>query len=306
MLNTFRKYLHVERMCTPGVEGLFDEPCLIQIKLDGSNGSIWMRDGMLEWGSRNFDLGRDPEANQGFGKWVIENRYALQDFFFEYPNHILYGEWLVKHTISGYVDEAWRKFYAFDAVDCGTGFYSLEWKKIREKLLRLGLPTVPEVGHSHDGLNIKELLESCTDLLKPGAKHEGLVFKRPGFINKFGHVAWAKYVPEPLMKKKKAPEGPLEALEQRIVDEFCTPLLIEKEIAKILVAEDLKAREPKLIPKVMGIVWYTFVTEEIWNILKKHKMPTVNFHVLQRLVQEKVREAFAVAAAPDVLLERGV
>jgi len=45
-----------------------------------------------------------------------------------------------------------------------------------------------------------------------------------------------------------------------------------------------------MIPQLLGRVWYDFITEEIWAILKKYKNPTIDFRRLNRYVIAKIKE----------------
>lgn len=55
----FVKYLHVERLDNPNVEGILLGTCRIEPKVDGSNASVWMCDGKICCGSRNRELSEE-------------------------------------------------------------------------------------------------------------------------------------------------------------------------------------------------------------------------------------------------------
>jgi len=46
----------------------------------------------------------------------------------------------------------------------------------------------------------------------------------------------------------------------------------------------------KYIPRLLGIVFYDLVNEELWNIIKKKKNPTINFKTLNILTVLKIKE----------------
>ena len=44
------------------------------------------------------------------------------------------------------------------------------------------------------------------------------------------------------------------------------------------------------IPRLLQTVFYDLINEELWNIIKKHKNPKIDFAYLQRLTITKVKE----------------
>ena len=46
----------------------------------------------------------------------------------------------------------------------------------------------------------------------------------------------------------------------------------------------------KFIPRLLQTVFYDLVNEELWNIIKKHKNPKIDFAYLQRLTITKVKQ----------------
>ena len=111
----FKKYQHLEKWGNLEVEGIDIGDCYIFSKLDGSNSSVWLEDNTICAGSRNRKLTLDND-NQGFYNSIIEND-NINKYLNKYPNHTLYGEWLVPHTLKTYKDDAWRKFYIFDIIE---------------------------------------------------------------------------------------------------------------------------------------------------------------------------------------------
>jgi len=45
-----------------------------------------------------------------------------------------------------------------------------------------------------------------------------------------------------------------------------------------------------MIPKLLGICFHDFITEEIWDVLKKYNNPTIDFKRLNQLMIVKVKE----------------
>ena len=108
----FVKYQHVERYGTTETEGITVGTCYIFPKIDGTNSSVWLQDNRVCAGSRNRELSLDKD-NAGLLEY-INQKSNIQEFFKEYPNLRLYGEWLVPHHLKTYRDNAWNKFYIFD------------------------------------------------------------------------------------------------------------------------------------------------------------------------------------------------
>lgn len=105
----FRKYQHLERLDTQEVEGILDGTVHVFPKIDGTNASIWSseNDGLIRAGSRNRELSLESD-NAGFYKWVIDNIDTSRkwDIFDTFPNWVLYGEWLVPHSLKTYREDA--------------------------------------------------------------------------------------------------------------------------------------------------------------------------------------------------------
>ena len=77
----------------------------------------------------------------------------------------------------------------------------------------------------------------------------------------------------------------VDTIETQIVDAFLTPEFVQKEFDKI--AAD--GWSNKLIGKFLGVTWYTFITEETFNFLRKFHNPKIDFGLLYRLVVEKIK-----------------
>jgi len=108
----FFKYQHIERFGTSEVEGLELGKCFVFPKIDGTNASVWICEGKLCAGSRRRELSVESD-NAGFFSEIIQDEKIL-NYLTEFPEHRLFGEWLVPHSLKTYREEAWRKFYVFD------------------------------------------------------------------------------------------------------------------------------------------------------------------------------------------------
>lgn len=303
---SFKKYMHVERLDSEEVEGLLDYCCDIQPKLDGANASIWWDNGEICCGSRNNQL--SPENTlSGFYEWVQENKERFR--FAEQEGLIIYGEWLIPHAFRGYREDAWRKFYIFDGYKKDKGYIDFSNFKLKYEIY-IGDLLVPVIGFiDTEWINgdsdyqkgmggyafPKEALDQCTWLLKEGEKHEGVVIKRHTFFNKYGRQTWAKYVREDFKCKSQLEKiDRSENIESKIVYQYVTDHLIEKEIAKVRVAKGLDQNDISILGESLGKVWHSVINEELWNILKKFKCPTINFGKLKAKCDQKVKAKFGV------------
>jgi len=294
----FKKYQHVERFGSMEVAEIVDlnTPCHVFPKLDGTNASVWCENGELCFGSRNRQLSLEHD-NAGFMAENVANE-ALKDFFREYPNVTLYGEWLVPHTLKTYSEDAWRKFHIFDvaedADESGKNFY-WHYGIYKDVLESFGLEVIPCMAVVNRGTEetFLKLLDSNVYLMQQGEVGEGIVIKRYNFKNKHGRTTWAKIVRNDFKAKHLAHMGPQKFLatgmvEESIVEQFLSEAMIEKVYANIV--SDQGGWDSKFIPRLLNTVYYDLVREESWAMVKKFKHPTINFGSLQRFVVAKVKE----------------
>lgn len=287
------KYMHVERLGTDEVEGILDGTVVVMPKLDGTNGQIYMsEDGEIMCASRNKMLDAH-NTNQGFWNHVTESSWANNygAYFSEHPHHILYGEWLVPHTLKTYEKLAWNKFYVFDVFDTRTGLfipYDRYISNIRDCFINF-VPKLADLYRATE-VGLQKYVESNKFLMTEGNIGEGIVIKRYDFVNKYGRVCWAKLVRAEFKEEfvqvwGEPPEG--YSTEKRIAIKYVTEGRIEKILAKIL-GENTWSK--KYIPQLLGTVWHDVVTEESWQMLKEFHNPTVDFKRFLKEVENRVKE----------------
>ena len=240
----FLKYPHLEKYGNTEVEGIEFGITHVFPKLDGTNGSVWLEDGLLRAGSRNRVLSVESD-NQGFlNEGVIKNTNLVL-FFEKYPNYILYGEWLVKHSISYYRDTAWRKFYIFDVYDKATEKF-LSYDEYQPLLEAFSLIYIPCIKKFKNGTQENFLIEAktCKYLLEDDnpATGEGVVIKNYEWQNKFNRVTWAKIILAEFKEQHLSTMGAnlIDNItnEEKIAEIACTKSLIDKEYAKIVNEKD--------------------------------------------------------------------
>jgi len=295
----FKKYQHIERFGNTEVNNIEIGECLIFPKIDGTNSSVWLdNNGNLKAGSRNRELTLEND-NAGFFANILENN-NIKQYLDKYPNHRLYGEWLVKHSLKTYKDEAWRKFYIFDVcLDRDYENDSIEYipYDIYKPLLEeFNLDYIPPIAKIKNGSydNFIRCLEQNVFLIKDGLGiGEGIVIKNYNFYNQFSRQTWAKIVTSEFKeihsKTMGCPEINNEYIvEEKIVNNFCTISFIEKEFEKLV--NEKSEWNNRNIPELLGRVWYEFIKEESWNFVKEYKNPTINFKLLNNLVTKKIKE----------------
>ena len=291
--NDFTKYMHLERLGTTEVDGIETGLTYVFPKLDGTNGQVWMQGDTLMAGSRNRTLSSEAD-NAGFYNWV-QQQDKLRAYLTKYPHHTLYGEWLVPHSLTTYRDDAWRRFYIFDVLDRSTGAL-IHYENYKDGLAEFGLDYLAPIAQIKNGTleNYLKCLEKNVFLIKDGQGiGEGIVIKNYSWQNRFGRVTWAKLISnafkEQHHKVMGAPEVGGKILEDTIVDEFVTEHLIKKVYHKILTEEN--GWSAKYIPRLLSTVWHDLITEELWEIVKKHKNPKIDFGALNRLTIQKVKQS---------------
>ena len=290
----FRKYQHVERLGSAEVDGILNGNVYIFPKLDGTNTTVYLDKGKIKVGSRNRELTLNHD-NAGAFKYITNDLAdKLMAFFKVFPSYRLFGEWLIPHTLRTYNEDAWRHFYIFDVVhdfDADREVVYLPYEEYQPLLEIAGLDYIPPLAKLQNPTvqEVQSCLDKNTYLMKPGEIGEGIVIKNYGFVNTFGHTTWAKIV-RPVNKVAIKMKRPLTGgeIEPLIVEKFVTPELVEKEFAKLV--NDNGGFENKLIGKFLGAFWYTFITEEIFNILRKFKNPKIDFALLNQLTVQKIKD----------------
>jgi hypothetical protein len=201
----------------------------------------------------------------------------------------------VPHSLKSYRQSAWRKLYIFDVYDNKSNkylTYDLYSKLLEpydiEFIRPLSIITSPNVL----GL-INNEINKNTYLIEEGKGiGEGIVIKNYDYLYKDNQI-WAKIVSNEFKESHVKVFGAnivdqTRLVEFEIVDKFLTESMIEKTYNKICVDND--GWESKMIPRLFGECYHDIVTEEIWNILKKYKNPTINFSMLKSVMIAKIKK----------------
>jgi hypothetical protein len=287
----FIKYQHVERYGNTEVQGIELGEAYVFPKLDGTNGSVWMDDGVICAGSRNRVLAIGDDNAGFYGE--ISKDIRIASYLKEFPHHTLYGEWLVPHSLKTYREDAWRKFYIFDVFDRNTEKL-MHYEGYRMQMERHGLNYLAPLAIIKNGSAdmFVQMLEKNVFLIQDGmGSGEGIVIKNYDYLNRFGNQIWAKLVTNEFKEKHHkemgAPIIGCEIIEQKITDKYVTQALVDKVYAKIAAEHD--GWTSRYIPQLLNTVFYDLVREEMWEIIKEHKNPRIDFRALHMFTVGKIK-----------------
>lgn len=278
----FKKYQHIERLGTDKTEGILNGECHIFPKLDGMNCQIWYNEQTkrLHAGSRNQELSPKID-NRNFLKWVKQQENILKCLQLN-PTIRLYGEWLVPHHIKAYHPAAWNNFYIFDVILDDKYLTYEHYSKLLDSFKITYIPILQVINNPTQE-QLKECINKNNYLLENNLEiGEGIIIKNYEYINKYGNKIWAKIVTDEFLTNKSQKQIQTNSLEEQIINHFLTTPFLEKELAKL---EENKTH----IPKFLGIINNVFIQEEIWNIIKKYKYPTIDFKKLQQQINHVSR-----------------
>lgn len=284
-INMFIKYEKIHRLGKDEVEGILEGLCYVQEKIDGANTSIWMEDGEIKCASRN------KEVTEGFNGFVeyIKNHEGINKLLKKHPEYRLFGEWLVRHSIS-YNETAYKKFYLFDIMIKDSDFYEIP--QVYNTAEKYGIDS-PQLFFSKENPTIEEIME-CVGKSDIGEKGEGVVIKNFGFVSTFGRTDYAKIVTEKFKEENALVFGGNNKhsdsyWEMYVVNKYCTLERVTKIMHKIEPTIDEKL-DMKHIPRITNSVYHDILTEEIWEISKK--VQSLDFKKLQGLVMRKAKQIY--------------
>lgn len=298
----FKPYTHIEKYGETSVKNITIGDCYIFPKIDGSNGCIYMGDdGQIKAGGRKRELTLEND-NKGFYAYVLKNeiKYTmcmehLYNMFSTFANWepnvknvILYGEWLVPHTIRSYDKEAFNCFYIFDVyLEYGNTCRYLSFEDYSPILKKYEIKYVPPITKLTNPRkqDFVDQLDKAT-FLNGDKAGEGIVIKNydKQLFAKIVSSEFREQHEKTFFLKKEQSNTPLE---QMIAEYFTTTTLCEKEYAKII---NETQWNDKLQLKLLHIIFYNLIKEEGWEIIKKYKNPTIDYNKLQYYVFEVVKQ----------------
>ena len=226
----------------------------------------------------------------GFNGFIdyVKSHEGIIKFLTKRPEHRLYGEWLVRHSIS-YNETAYKKFYLFDVM-VGDEFQSID--KVYEIAEKYGIET-PKL--------FSVIKNPTVDDIRPfvgqsvlGESGEGIVIKNFSFLNNFARREYAKWVTEKFKEDNAIIFGGNNKhsdtyWEMWITNTYCTLERVQKIMHKIEPTLDEKL-DMKHIPRITSTVYHDILTEEIWSIAKKVK--EIKFESLKRCIMKKTKQIY--------------
>lgn len=288
---SFKKYPKIHRLGKEETEGILEGHCVVQEKIDGANVSVWIdKRGELTCGSRNREL------TEGFNGFVdyIKAHEGVTKLLHDFPAYRLYGEWLVRHTIS-YDETKMQQFYLFDMTVVKDGEETEEFipqEKVREFAESYGI-NYPHVFGEFTNPS-EEALKEFVGQSQIGPKGEGIVIKNLEHTDKFGNHCYAKIVTEEFKEDNGITFGGNNKhsdtyWEMYIVNKYMTLSRIQKVMNKIQPTVDEKL-DLQHIPRITSSAYHDMLTEEIWDISKK--VGTVDFKALKRVANKKAVQIY--------------
>lgn len=302
----YKPYLHVERLGSNACAGILNRKVEITAKVDGTNAVIWMEDGKIHCGSRKREISQDKD-NAGFWAFCHSDDLEVKwlwDKLAVHPNYMIYGEWTGNTkfvgNIKAYDREALGHFYIFDVFDTERGSWldGEYWRSVLGEfsphmqkyfVQSYGIFDCPTMA------DIKDIAEHNHFLLPDDVIGEGVVIKPVGgWHNSNGDFTYGKYVRENYKKNKAAKKVKIDEadLATIIVDTFVPVSEVEKAMAKVALICQKEQFDPTskvMIGRVFNMVFTDSICAECANIIKKFKYPTIDFQILKKACDAKVR-----------------
>lgn len=288
----FRKYEKIYRLGKEETDGILQGKVSVTEKMDGANLSVWLGDGgEIRVGSRNNDLTANGNEFNGAVKYVNTHK-GIKELLANHPNFRLYGEWLVRHTLS-YNETAYKKFYMFDIYDHDFEMF-VPQHLVQEFGRDYEIDVVPDLGEFMNPTlqELTKLVENQPSIY--GKVREGIVIRNPLFTNQFGDKCNAKIVSEGFMEDNGIIFGGNNKYsdcywEQYISNKYIDVPRVQKIMNKIQ-PEINKRLDMEHIPRIMGTVYHDLIQEEGWEIANKAKK--IDYDTLKRICHKKIKQVY--------------
>lgn len=317
----FKKYQHIARLNDIESEGILEGLVYTFPKIDGTNASLWWENGHIHCGSRRKELSLNDDNYHFYEQLHKDTRFI--EFFQKYPHVRIFGEFLVPHQIKYYEKDAWKKFYVFDVVTDRKGlpedsqlekFNYIPYELYVPMLEEFGIEYIPLLNILQNPTNnqLIDALKSNQYLLRKEAIDEellgeGIVIKNYSYINRFGRKTWAKLISDEFLNKKhksrrKKSQEDYDEIIDKIINKYVTVAFIEKEYTKMANDFEIQGKNPndkankkEFIGRFLVGIYRTLLEEELYNIVKQYKNPTIDFHKLRKALNNKIKETI-----PDI------
>lgn len=286
----YRKYMHVERISgayNSEIDGLLDGEVYVFPKLDGANHSVYWdaKKEIPRCGSRNQILSEGYDTT-GFYKYFAAHP-ELARFVEDHKNCILYGEFLIPHTIRTYVDEAWNQYYVFDIVEYNDDEFSVRYVPYEECVAMLEpygikvIPSMDKIQNPDIGI-LEQYLEKNDYLMQSGNIGEGIVVKNYNYRNIHGRSIWGKLVREAFKVATKSPNKGVSP-EDTMAFENVSKEFVSKEYHKFMTGKD--EWSDKMIPDFLKYIWQEWWVDYSFELVAQSKRP-VDINGLRKAVSK--------------------
>lgn len=267
-----KKFMDIERLKASYVDGFQNgDYIVIQEKIDGANFSIKYdaeSDTVVSFSRKKIldfenNLRGAWQWSQNLNKELIKNVLG--------KNLILFGEWLVPHTVV-YPQERYKNAYFYDVFDTESDKY-LKQNEVKDIIYRLNLNYVPVFYEgTFESWECVNQFVGKTDL--GGEYGEGIVVKNMSRINSINtrfpfyvKIVADKFAERKSVKKfdnKKIEEQTkLQAIVESVVTEARVRKLIHKMVDEGIIPEKWNEKDMSTIAKNIGkAVYYDCVKEE--------------------------------------------
>lgn len=277
------------------------EHITITEKIDGANASIVVNeDGTLTAYSRRNELNQGNTL-QGFYGFVQTLDASIVSAALT-SRYILFGEWLVKHTIR-YPEDKMKQFYVFDVYDTETEQY-MPWDFTKQIAEFIGLKTVPLF---YDGPFISwEHIYSFVGKTEMGGEPtgEGVVIKSQDRLdNKFsGTPEYVKIVAKEFSEvhqsKPQKEIDPAKVAARQVAEDLAATIVtarrVEKSIQKLvedgIIPEDWDEKSLGVIAKHLPrAVYNDCVKEEPETVAQIENFGKICGSLTMKLAREAVK-----------------
>ncbi len=297
-----KKYKDIERLKDKYAPAFkVGEHITITEKIDGANASIVVNeDGTLTACSRRNELNQNNTL-QGFYDFVQTLDASIVSAALT-SRYILFGEWLVKHTIR-YPEDKMKQFYVFDVYDTETEQY-MPWDFTKQIAEFIGLKTVPLF---YDGPFISwEHIYSFVGKTEMGGEPtgEGVVIKSQDRLdNKFsGTPEYVKIVAKKFSEvhqsKPQKEIDPAKVAAKQAAEDLAATIVtarrVEKAIQKLIedgiVPEDWDEKSLGVIAKHLSrAVYNDCVKEEPETVAQIENFGKICGSLTMKLAREAVK-----------------
>ena len=297
-----KKYKDIERLKDKYAPAFkTGEHITITEKIDGANASIVVNeDGTLTACSRRNELNQNNTL-QGFYDFVQTLDASIVSAALT-SRYILFGEWLVKHTIR-YPEDKMKQFYVFDVYDTETEQY-MPWDFTKQIAEFIGLKTVPLF---YDGPFISwEHIYSFVGKTEMGGEPtgEGIVIKSQDRLdNKFsGTPEYVKIVAKEFSEvhqsKPQKEIDPAKVAARQAAEDLAATIVtarrVEKSIQKLvedgIVPEDWDEKSLGVIAKHLPrAVYNDCVKEEPETVAQIENFGKICGSLTMKLAREAVK-----------------